>query len=278
MQVAPISGALGAEISGVDLRSGLSNQQAADVHAAFLTHHVLFFRDQSMTAEEQLRFTRTFGEPALYPFIQGLPETPEVIEIIKTESDTANFGGSWHSDTSYMPEPALGSVLQGLEVPQAGGDTLFANTAAAYAALSDGMHRLVDGLVGVNSSDNGYGGSRARGMSKLSAMKGEFNEVAKSYESEHPIVRTHPESGIKGLYVSRSHTARFKDMTAPESKPLIDFLASHITRPEFTCRFRWEAGSVAVWDNRVTQHFALNDYAGKRRHMLRVTIKGDRPF
>jgi taurine dioxygenase len=278
MQIAPVSGALGAEITGVDLSADLSNQQAADVHAAFLRHHVLFFRGQSMSPQQQMSFTRVFGEPALYPFIQGMPDAPEVIEIVKTESDIANFGGSWHSDTAYMPEPALGTVLQALEVPDAGGDTLFANTGAAYRALSDGMRRLVDGLVGVNSSENGYGGSRARGMSRLSAMKGAFNPVAESYESEHPIVRTHPESGIKGLYVSRSHTVRFKDMTAEESKPLIEYLTSHITSPEFTCRFRWQPGSVAVWDNRVTQHFALNDYAGKRRHMRRVTIKGDRPF
>jgi taurine dioxygenase len=207
-----------------------------------------------------------------------MPDTPEFIEIIKTESDTVNFGGSWHSDTSYLPEPALGTVLYALEVPDAGGDTQFANTAAAYDALSQGMREMLSGLIGVNSSDHGYGGSRARAMDRLGAMKATYKNDSQSYESEHPIVRTHPETGRKSLYIGRGHTERFKGMTAEESQPLINFLAKHITEPEFTCRFRWARGSVAVWDNRTTQHYALNDYAGKRRHMRRVTIKGDKPF
>ncbi|MFT5175838.1 MAG: taurine dioxygenase [Gammaproteobacteria bacterium] len=273
-----VAGALGAEVSGIDLRAKLSKEQTAKLQQGFLDHHVLFFRDQQLTPSQQVSFTRVFGEPDIYPFIAGMPDTPEVIEIIKEESDTVNFGGSWHSDTSYLPEPALGTVLYALDVPDAGGDTQFANTAAAYDALSDGMRAMLSGLVGVNSSENGYGGSRARAMGRLGAMKTAYNDDSQSYESEHPIVRTHPQTGRKSLYIGRGHTARFKAMTAEESKPLIDFLTKHIAEPEFTCRFRWAPGSIAVWDNRSTQHYALNDYTGKRRHMRRVTIKGDKPF
>ena len=153
VNIEPVAGSLGAEIHGINLSQELSNMEASTVHDAFLRHRVLFFRDQTLTPHQQLRFTRLFGEPDTYPFMQGLEEAPEVIDIIKTETDEANFGGSWHSDTAYLPKPARGTVLYALEVPDAGGDTLFANTAAAYAALSDGMRAMVDGLYGVNSSE-----------------------------------------------------------------------------------------------------------------------------
>lgn len=276
MQVEPIAGALGAEISGIDLSRDLSNSDAAAIRGAFLDHKVIFFRDQTLQPKDQVRFAGLFGEPDLYPFIEGLPDTPEVIEILKKEGDAKNFGGSWHSDTSYMERPALGTVLYALETPTAGGDTLFANAAAAYDALSDGMKALLGGLKGVNSSDHGYAGGRAAAMAKLDGMK-ETQEAATRYEAAHPIVRTHPETSLKSLYLNRSHTARFDTMTEAESKLLIEFLCDHITRPEFTCRFRWAPGSIAIWDNRATQHFAVNDYAGKRRRMHRVTIKGDTP-
>jgi taurine dioxygenase len=277
LDIQPVSGALGAEVLGVDLSQALSNEAASDIHDAFLAHKVLFFRDQSLTPQDQLRFVRHFGEPDVYPFIQGMADYPEVIEIVKTADDAVNFGGSWHSDTSYLPEPALGSMLYALEVPHAGGDTLFANTRLAYEALSEAMQTMLAGLVGVNSSEAGYKGGRAAGMNRINGMKDTYNEASATYESEHPIIRTHPETGAKSLYIGRGHTRRFKDMTDEESRPLIDFLATHIVRPEFTCRFRWSKGALAIWDNRTTQHYALNDYQGQRRHMQRVTIKGDRP-
>ncbi len=277
IRIEPTAGALGAEISGVDVSKELSNSQAAEIRQAFLDHKVIFFREQTLTPTAQRRFASLFGEPEIYPFIKGYDEAPEVIEILKTEADEKNFGGSWHSDTSYMPEPALGTVLYAIETPKAGGDTLFANAAAAYDALSDGMKRMLGGLIGVNSSDNGYAGGRAAAMAKLDAMKGTFNRGSEGYVSEHPIVRTHPQTGLKSLFLNRSHTARFKDMTDAESRPLLDYLIQHITRPEFTCRFRWKPGSIAIWDNRVTQHFAINDYPGQLRRMNRVVLKGDRP-
>lgn len=277
MRIEPVAGALGAEILGVDASSELADRDAAAIQEAFLAHKVVFFRDQSLTPRAQRRFASLFGEPEVYPFIRGFDDAPEVMEILKTEADTKNFGGAWHSDTAYMPEPALGTVLFAVETPAAGGDTLFANAAAAYDALSDGMQRMLDGLVAVNSSDHGYAGGRAAAMAKLKGMNETYNRASTGFVAEHPVVRTHPETGLKSLYLSRAHTVRFKDMTEAESKPLIDWLTAHIVKPEFTCRFRWRPGSIAVWDNRTTQHAALNDYPGQRRRMHRVVLKGDRP-
>jgi len=278
LKIKPVAGALGAEVSGVDVSQALPDAQQTALRQAFVEHKVLFFRNQTLTPIQHLDFTRVFGEPDTYPFMIGLPETPEVIDIIKTESDTVNFGGSWHSDTAYLPQPALGTVLHALEVPEYGGDTLFANAAAAYDALSEGMKNLLDGVIGVYDSDHGYGGSRRQALSNLELMNDRYNEVSESYSSEHPIIRTHPVNGHKAIYVSKGHTSHFKNTSYEESRPLITYLADHITRPEFTCRFRWTKGAIAVWDNRSTQHYALNDYAGKRRHMRRVTMKGDTPF
>lgn len=277
LTIKPVSGALGAQVSGIDVSKSLSSEQQDALRTAFLTHHVLFFRDQSMTPEQHLAFTSVFGEPDTYPFMVGLPDTPEVIDIIKTETDTVNFGGSWHSDTAYLPEPALGTVLHAIDVPEYGGDTLFANAAAAYDALTDGMKALLDGVIGVYDSDYGYGGSRRSALSNLELMNDRYDETSESYLSEHPVIRTHPQTGRKAIYVSKGHTSHFKDMSHEESRPIISYLAEHIVRPEFTCRFQWTPGAIAVWDNRATQHYALNDYAGKRRHMRRVTMKGDRP-
>ncbi len=277
LSVKPVSGALGAEVGGVDVSKPLSEQQQATLRAAFLQHQVLFFRDQSMTPEQHLTFTRVFGTPDTYPFMVGLPETPEVIDIVKTESDSVNFGGSWHSDTAYLPQPALGTVLHAIEVPEHGGDTLFANAAAAYDALTEGMKELLDGVIGVYDSDHGYGGSRRQALGKLELMNDRYDESSESFLSEHPVIRTHPETGRKAIYVSKGHTSHFKNMSYEESRPIINYLAEHIVRPEFTCRFRWTPGAIAVWDNRSTQHYAINDYAGKRRHMRRVTMAGDTP-
>ena len=273
----PVSDALGAEVSGIDISKPLNGRQVDALHGAFLEHQVICIRDQDLTPTQQLAFARHFGEPDIYPFIKGLPDTHEVIETLKTEKDTVNFGGGWHSDISYLERPALGSMLYAREAPKAGGDTMFANMYLAYDALSDGMKGTLDRLVGVNSSAQGYRGGRAKKMNELDGMKDKYIENSEVSVAEHPIVRTHPETGRKGLYVSRGHTERFKGMTAAESKPLIDLLADHVVRPEFTCRMRWEPGTLIFWDNRCTQHFAINDYPGQRRRTHRVTLVGDRP-
>lgn len=277
IEVTPLTGALGAEIRGVDLSQQLSNRVLEEIHQAFLDNLMIYFRGQTLTPQQQIAAARHFGEPAQYPFLKGLPDAPQVSELLKTEKDTVNFGGVWHSDTAYKPEPDMGSLLYAKEVPEAGGDTMFANMYLAYETLSPGMKRMIEGVVGVNSSERLYKGGRATYVKGIDGMKDAFQEEAQTYESEHPIVRTHPLTGRKALYLSKAHTVRFKDMTEEESRPLIDLLADHAVRPEFTCRLRWEQGTLAIWDNRCTQHFAVNDYSRKRRYMHRVTIAGDRP-
>ena len=225
IDVEPISGALGAVVSGVDIAEDLSDRQTQGIHEALLSFQIICFRDQSATPER----------------------------------------------------PALGSMLYALEVPDAGGDTMFANRRLACEALSDGMKELLERLVGVNSSAQNYCGGRAKKMKQLDGMKDKFIETSEVSIAEHPAVRTHPETGHKSLHVSRAHTVRFKGMTGAESRPLIAFLFDHAVRPEFTGRLRWEPGTMVLWDNRCTQHFAINDYDSRRRRMHRVTLIGDRP-
>ena len=276
LDVEPLAGAMGAVIHGVDLSGELSNQAFDEIHQAFLDHKAIFFHDQNLDPHQQIAFGRRFGPMGAYPFMEGLPEAPETFEILKTEDDKQNFGGAWHSDMSFTTIPPLGTMLYSLEMPEAGGDTLFANTALAYDALSDGMKDMLDGLIGIYSAALKSSGGRAKRFEVNKSMNAK-NMDQVDMEAEHPIVRTHPETGKKALYLGKGHTVRFKDMTEEESLPLIDYLAAHCVRPEFTCRFSWGVGSLALWDNRCTLHFAIDDYPGKRRRMRRLTIEGDTP-
>ena len=277
IRVAPLAGALGAEISGVDLRAAAEGSVWNEIQRAFLDYSVLVFRDQALEPAELMRIGARFGEPCFYPFVTGMEGYPYVFEIVKEEHETANFGGNWHSDTTYLAQPPLATLLYALETPSHGGDTLFASTRAAYDALSAGMRRLVDGLTGVNSAALKHGGGRSHMHQQIAGMKVHDTERAESYEAEHPVVRTHPDTGRKALYLSRNHTLRFKDMSEEESRPLIEYLQAHQTRPEFTCRVRWAPGTLAVWDNRCTQHNAINDYHGRRRRMRRLTVGAQTP-
>jgi len=277
IEVTPLAGALGAEVSGVDLSQDPGNETFDEIHRAFLEHLALFFRDQALTPQQQVAFAARFGPIGIYPFAAGLPDAPEVVEIVKTEDETVNFGSGWHTDTAYLEKPSLGSVLYAKEVPAAGGDTLFANSYLAYETLSDGMRAMLDGLTAVHSAALKSTGGRAARMRRQTGMAGRNIEQADALEGAHPLVRTHPGTGRKALYVSANHTVRFQGMTQDESRPLIRYLLDHATRPEFTCRFRWTPGALAIWDNRCTQHYALNDYHGARRRMHRVTVEGDVP-
>jgi taurine dioxygenase len=273
MDVRSIAGALGAEILGVDLSRPLSAATVADIRRVFLDNLVVFFRGQRLDAEGFLAFARAFGEPIEYPFVKGLPDHPLIIPVLKLERERSNFGGIWHSDTAYLDTPPMGSMLLAREVPPVGGDTLFANQYLAYETLSPGMQRLLGALIGVNSSAKADV-SRTR----EDRLRAEAREDAKAeYVAEHPAVRTHPETGRKSLYVNVAHTVRFQDMTEEESEPLLSYLFRHQVRPEFTCRFRWEVGSLAFWDNRCALHNPINDYHGHRRLMHRITLKGERP-
>jgi taurine dioxygenase len=274
MQISPLAGALGAEIGGVDLKK---NSGWHGIHEAFLQYAVLVFRDQEIAPADLMKIGARFGEPCHYPFVTGMDDYPFIFEVVKEPEEKKNFGGAWHSDTAYLKQPPLATLLHAVETPSHGGDTLFTSTYAAYDALSEGLRRVVDGLVGVNSAELKYAGGRSKQHANIKAMKVHDTESAGEYIAEHPVVRTHPETGRKALYASRSHTTHFKGMTEEESAPLLNFLFQHQTKPEFTCRVRWAPGTLTVWDNRCTQHNAVNDYHGQRRHMRRITVGAQTP-
>jgi taurine dioxygenase len=270
LAVRKLAGALGAEISGVDL-SRLTQAQAAEIRRAFLDHLVIFFRDQPLTPGQYMAFAQAFGEPVEYPFVKGIEGHPKIIEVKKLEHERAAFGAIWHTDTAYLERPPMGSMLLALEIPPVGGDTLFANMYLAYESLSEGMKQLLGTLKGVNSSTKADASKTREDRIKTDgASKSDFT-------AEHPVVRTHPETGRKALYVNRGHTLKFSGWTEEESAPLLEYLFQHQVRPEFTCRFAWQPGSIAFWDNRCAQHNPVNDYHGYRRVMHRITLAGDVP-
>jgi taurine dioxygenase len=273
LDIRPLSGALGAEILGIDLAHDVSDDTIAAIRAAWLEHLVIFFRDQRLDPAQFLEFARRFGEPVEYPFVKGLEGFPQITPVIKLEHEKINFGGLWHSDTAYLERPPMATMLIARETPPRGGDTLFANMYRAYDTLSEGMRRMLDGLAIVNSSAKADVTKTREDRLRDSAN----TDAKKEYIAEHPAVRTHPETGRKALYANGGHALRFRDMTVEESAPLLNYLFAHATRPEFTCRFRWEPGSIALWDNRCTQHNPVNDYHGHRRVMHRVTLAGDVP-
>ncbi|MDP7451836.1 MAG: TauD/TfdA family dioxygenase [Arenicellales bacterium] len=267
IRVAPISAALGAVIHGIDCRSDLPSPVIDEIRKAWLEHLVVFFPEQVLEPAEQLAFARRFGVPVKYPMIQGMEEFPEVVEVIKLPHEKHNFGGIWHSDTTYLESPPTGALLLAKELPPVGGDTLFANMYLAYEALSEGMRKILDGLIVVQSSAKA-GAAKSREARLSDASVG----AAQVLEAEHPVVRIHPETGRKALFVNYGHSIRFKNMTEAESKPLLDYLFVHQIQSEFTCRFQWAVGSMAMWDNRCTQHNPINDYHGFKRVMHRVSI------
>lgn len=271
--VEPISGTIGAEVSGVDISRPLSDAVIAEIRQALLDHLVIFIHDQALTPQEQLDFAQRFGEPLAYPFIKGLDECPMIVPVLKREHETINFGGIWHSDTAYLEIPPMASMLHAKELPPFGGDTLFANMYLAYETLSDGMKRMLDGLKAVNSADR----PAVAATREDRILEGARDADDRATEAVHPVVRTHPETGRKALYVNVAHSVRFEGMTEEESAPLLSYLFAHQIKPEFTCRFRWQVGSLAFWDNRCAQHNPINDYHGHRRLLHRVTLAGDRP-
>jgi taurine dioxygenase len=273
VEVEPVAGALGAEISGVDLSGPLDEATVAAIRRAWLEHGVIFFRDQELPPAAFLAFARRFGEPIEYPFVKGLPEAPEIIPVLKQADERVNFGGIWHSDTAYLDIPPMGSMLIAREVPRAGGDTLFASMYLAYDTLSDGMKRLLADLRGINSSASADVSKTREDRMKDSGRA----DARQEYVATHPIVRTHPETGRKALYVNVAHTVGIEGLAREESAPLLDYLYRHQIKPEFTCRFRWRPRSIAFWDNRCVQHNAVNDYQGHRRLMHRITLAGDKP-
>ena len=272
-EIKPMAGAIGAELLGIDLGADLSEATVRAIRQALLDHLVIFFRDQELPPERFLALARRFGTPVEYPFVKGIDGFPEIIAVAKLEHERVNFGGIWHADTTYQQAPPMGTMLVARELPPYGGDTLFANQYLAWETLSAGMQRLLAPLRAVSTSAKADV-SRTR----EDRLRSDGTAAArKTLEAEHPVMRIHPETGRPALYVNVAHTARFAGMTEEESAPLLNFLFGHQVRPEFTCRFRWQKGSLAFWDNRCAQHNPINDYHGHRRILHRITLAGDRP-
>ena len=272
IEIRPIAGAIGAEVLGVDI-GNMPDDTVRTVRQALLDHLVIFFRDQDITPEQQIAMARQFGTPVEYPFVKGLDEHPVITPVLKRENETSNFGGIWHSDTTYQECPPMGTILMARELPPFGGDTIFANQYLAYETLSDGLKQTLAGLRSISSS-NRADVSKTR---EDRIRDGGTATAKKVLTGEHPVVRTHPETGRKALYINCAHTERFVGWTVEESAGLLNYLFQHQVRPEFTCRFQWRPGSAAFWDNRCALHNPVNDYHGHRRLLHRITLQGDRP-
>ena len=271
IKIEKISGAVGAEISGIQIED-ICKHDFKTVNNALLDHGVIYFRRQNISPTQQLDFAKMWNDLHLHPYLKGLPEFPEIIEIVKEPSDPNNFGDHWHTDQIFTPVPAMATMLYAKEVPVTGGDTMFACMEAAYESLSRAMKNMLAQL----STSNRYDKTAARS----DKMKNKIPDVEEpTMVAVHPLIRVHPETGRPSLYITDPQTTtHFNNMTPEESLPIITFLLNHATRPEFTCRLNWEVGTLAIWDNRRVLHMALNDYPGQRRVMHRITIKGTAPI
>ncbi|PPR60242.1 MAG: Alpha-ketoglutarate-dependent taurine dioxygenase [Alphaproteobacteria bacterium MarineAlpha4_Bin2] len=272
ISVVPLGPIIGAEVSGVDLSRSLGNQVFQEIHDALVKHQVIFFRDQAMTVEQHKAFGRLFGKLHVHPAAPATDGDEEVITIHADENSTSVSGGQmWHTDVSADAEPPMGSILHLREVPEPGGDTLFASMYAAYDALSVEMKKFLGGLKAWHSSEKRH---KAR-----YGHRGKLRDGVDTFPNAlHPVVRTHPVSGRKALFVNTVFTTHIEGLAKHESDAVLNMLYKHIATPEFTCRFRWYANSVAFWDNRCTQHRALWDYYPAVRHGYRVAVCGDKPF
>ena len=272
LEIAPLTPSIGAEIRGVDLARPLDAATVGHLRAALLDWKVLFFRDQDITTEQHLAFARNFGDLEVHPFAPEKPGYPEVLAITH-DRDSRGRENTWHSDVTWREKPSLGSILRAIEVPPVGGDTLFADMYAAYEGLSDEVKVQIEGCVAVHDFAHFRIGMRKRGKSEE-----EIEAFNKAYPMvEHPIVRTHPETGRKGIYVNAAFTQHIVGLEKDASNALLKHLYAQAAIPEYQCRFRWEANSIAFWDNRASQHYAASDYWPAVRRMERVTVIGDRP-
>lgn len=271
IDVQPLSGALGAEVHGVDLAEELGEEQLGELRRAYHDFGVIFFRDQGNNPEQHIAFARRWGDICVNRFFCPVPGYPMIAEVRKDPEQQDNIGGYWHTDHSYDHAPAMGSTLYAIDTPESGGDTLFASMYRAYEALSEGLKRTLAGLKALHSSRHVFGADHYGGRD-LSGRLG--NPDLATQDATHPVVVTHPDTGRNALYVNPLFTIGFDGWSEEESKPLLEYLYEHATSPEFTCRFQWRPGSMAFWDNRATWHYALNDYQGQRRLMHRITVEG----
>jgi len=273
--VTPISREVGAEIGGVDIAAGINDEQFGEIHQAYIDYGVIFFRGQSITPDQHVEFARRWGEINVNRFFQPVKTHPMIAEVRKEAHQKKNIGATWHTDHSYDQIPAMGSILYAREVPSLGGDTLFSSMYAAHDALSDGMKKMLCGLRAEHSSRHAFG-EEAYIDTDMEDLNGRLgNTDVATQDAVHPVIIRHPLSGRPALYVNGDFTLKFEGWSKEESQPLLDFLYQHACQNEFTCRFNWQKGSMAIWDNRATHHCALNDYQGEMRLMHRITIEGE---
>jgi taurine dioxygenase len=275
LDIIPLSSALGAQISGVDLSRDLNTEQRDAIEQALLKYQVLFFREQPITPQQQTRFAAQFGDLHVHPIYPNVPEQPEIM-VLDTALTDVRDNAIWHTDVTFLPTPAMGAVLSAKQLPAYGGDTLWASGIAAFEALSRPLQILLDGLTATHDFTRSFPverfGSTAQDLARWEETR------RRNPPLSHPVIRTHPVSGRKALFVNDGFTSRVNELEPAESEAILKLLFAHATRPEFTIRWRWQQNDVAMWDNRVTQHYAVDDYRPQRRVMHRATILGDVPF
>lgn len=275
MIVKKITGTIGAEIEDVDLSDELNEDLIKNIKESLLENLVIVFRNQNLSPEKQIEIGKLFGELNTHPYISGNSQYPEIIDVITKPEDTANFGGDWHADVTFLEEPDAITMLYAVETPEYGGDTLFSNQILVYENMSEEMKNFIDRLhakhtVGLIFAKNGYYSSNDH------SIKTKNEDKAKT-EVVHPLVVTHPVTGKKSLYVNWSYTNRIVELNTEESKSLLKMLFTASTKEVYTCRVRWSPGTFVIWDNRSVIHNALYDYKGKKRVMRRTTVKGQKP-
>jgi taurine dioxygenase len=275
MEVTPVARALGAIVRGVNLAEDLPQATIDRLGELLIEHQILFFRDQPVTPQAQARFAARFGTLHVHPIYPVLPELPEIL-VLDNHAGFLPDNDNWHTDVTFTKTPPLAGILAAKQIPSAGGDTLWSSNSAAFEALSAPLRRFLDGLTAEHSIAKSFPPQR---WQSDPAFKERYERaVAKHPPVRHPVVRTHPVSGRKGLFVNEGFTTHIVELSSEESRSVLEFLRAHAARPEFTVRWRWQVGDVAFWDNRVTQHYAIADYLPERRVMHRATVNGDEPF
>jgi len=274
IEVQPLTGALGAELHGIDLAQPLGNQAYQEIHDALMEHQVVFFRDQDITPEQHIAFAGSFGELHVHPYAPQLEGYPEIL-VLNNDAERPPRVNAWHTDVTFEERPPMGSILHGKVIPEHGGDTVWANTYMAYEALSDQLQHFLDGLTAVHDYARAFFGLG------VPEREVDWDKLAQARKTrpprEHPVVRTHPVTGRKSLFVNSVFTSHIKGLKQKESEAILRMLYEHMQSPDFQCRFRWRENSIAFWDNRCTQHFAVADYYPEARRMHRVTVIGERP-
>lgn len=274
--VKPMIGALGAEISGVALKDMMDEATFTEIKQAFLQFQVIVFRNQDINYQHQVDFAKRFGDLYIHPYVAPMEDCPDMIRLLKEPDDVVNNGGSWHFDLTFDHHPPMASILRLIDVPDTGGDTLFTSMYHAYDALSASMKSYLDGQLGVHTSTALFGPTGFYTMNKDNNSLS-LRSSDEDFVTTHPLVRTNPDTGRKGLFINPGYVERILGVPERESAQLIEFLLQHCASAEFAMRLQWKKDTVTMWDNRCVMHYALNDYQGQRREGVRVTVAGDRP-